>query len=193
MSYDEVIKAIAKAAKDLQKSVLTLQEFEDHTGISGKPARRHFGLWKKALKAGGLTQSLLGRRYTDEECFENILTLWTHHGRQPTFGELKRPPSVVGPKAYIRRWGGWRSALGAFVKRVNETTESQSQPLETGPLVIPVTPDFNIPPPRSISLSLRYRVLVRDSSGVSFVTLPLPKTSPLSFMWTTPLRCRGEV
>lgn len=161
-SYNEVLEAIATAAKELQKNVLTLLEFEQHTGISGVPARRHFGSWKKALEAAGLNQSLLGRRYTDEECFENILTLWTHYGRQPIFGELKRPPSVVGPKAYIRRWGGWRAALGAFVKRVNETTEPQSLPTEAAPTAAPVTSDSNITP-RSISLSLRYRVLVRDN------------------------------
>lgn len=117
ITHEEVLKAIARAAHELQKSALTLQEFEAHTGISGVPVRRHFGSWKEALKAAGLNQSLLGRRYTDEECFENILTLWTHYGRQPRFGELKHPPSVVGPKAYIGRWGGWRAALAAFVQR----------------------------------------------------------------------------
>ncbi|MBL0039479.1 MAG: hypothetical protein IPP28_00165 [Xanthomonadales bacterium] len=96
-SADEVLKAISDAARDLNRDVLTLDEFEAHTGISGAPVRRHFGSWEKALKAAGLSQSLLGRRYTDEECFENILALWTHYGRQPIFGELKQPPSSVGP------------------------------------------------------------------------------------------------
>jgi hypothetical protein len=57
--------------------------------------------------------------YSDEECFENVLALWTHFGRQPRFAELNRPPSTVGSKACIGRWGGWRRALGAFVARVN--------------------------------------------------------------------------
>jgi 5-methylcytosine-specific restriction endonuclease McrA len=161
-SYSEVLQVIAQAAKELQKGVLTLQEFEEHTGLSGHHARRHFGSWKKALDAAGLTQSLLGRRYTDEECFENILTLWTHYARQPTFSQLKRSPSVVGPKAYIRRWGGWRAALGAFVKRVNETTKPQPSTSEAAPLMVQVVSNSNITP-RSISLSLRYRVLVRDN------------------------------
>jgi HNH endonuclease/Homing endonuclease associated repeat len=161
-SNDVVLKAISKAAHELNKTVLTLDEFEAHTGISGAPVRRHFGSWEKALKAAGLNQSLLGRRYTDEECFENILALWTHYGRQPIFGELKRPPSSVGPKAYIRRWRGWRAALSAFVKRVNESQEAVApQPVATEPAAAESAPSSVVP--RSISLSLRYRVLARDS------------------------------
>jgi hypothetical protein len=29
---------------------------------------------------------------------------------------MKHPPSIVGPKAYTRRWGTWRKALKAFVE-----------------------------------------------------------------------------
>ncbi len=161
-SADEVLKAISDAARDLNRDVLTLDEFEAHTGISGAPVRRHFGSWEKALKAAGLSQSLLGRRYTDEECFENILALWTHYGRQPIFGELKQPPSSVGPKAYIRRWGGWRAALTAFVKRVNESQEHSAQPATAEPVVNAKSSPSSVVP-RSISLSLRYRVLARDN------------------------------
>ncbi|MBP7624216.1 MAG: HNH endonuclease [Xanthomonadales bacterium] len=156
------MKAISDAARDLNRDVLTLDEFEAHTGISGAPVRRHFGSWEKALKAAGLSQSLLGRRYTDEECFENILALWTHYGRQPIFGELKQPPSSVGPKAYIRRWGGWRAALTAFVKRVNESQEHSAQPATAEPVVNAKSSPSSVVP-RSISLSLRYRVLARDN------------------------------
>lgn len=161
-SLDEVLKAIARAAQELQKSVLTLQEFEAHTGISGAPVRRHFGSWRKALEAAGLNQSLLGRRYTDEECFENILTLWTHYGRQPIFGELKRPPSVMGPKAYVRRWGGWRAALAAFVRHVKEAPELPQQIETAEPSKVEAQEPNAGGAPRSISLALRYRVLTRD-------------------------------
>jgi len=55
------------------------------------------------------------RGYTDEECFENILTVWTHYGRPPMYKEMRLPPSRVGPKAYLR-WGTWLKALEAFCR-----------------------------------------------------------------------------
>jgi hypothetical protein len=55
--------------------------------------------------------------------------LWTHYGRQPHFAETKRPPSTVGSKAYIIRWGGWRAALSAFIKYVNQ--EPQQTPVQS--------------------------------------------------------------
>jgi hypothetical protein len=106
----------------------------------------------------------LGRRYTDEECFENILALWTHYGKQPVFDELKQAPSVVEPKAYILRWGGWRVALTAVVKHINESPELRAQSVQSAKHSIfqNDTPTNAEPIQRSISLALRYRVLARD-------------------------------
>lgn len=162
-SREEVLEAIKATASKLRTDVLTLQEFEAHTGIDGGPVRRIFGSWKGALTAAGLGQSTLGKRYTDEECFENMLSVWTHYGRPPQHDEMNRPPSVVGSKAYVRRWGTWRKALAAFVQRVN------SEPLESTPPSLqqeeqpgeePSEPNRG---PRDVPLALRYYVLKRDS------------------------------
>lgn len=128
-------------------------------GVDANNLTRRFGKWEKLLVEVGLAPVPLGRRYTDEECFENVLALWAHYGRQPHFAELNRPPSMVGSKAYVRRWGGWRAALAAFVKRVNETEKPQRAEIsqEPSPLDKPTTAV-----PRSLGLALRYRVLSRD-------------------------------
>ncbi len=80
---------------------------------------RRFGTWRQALTAAGLLHldalPRVGSRYTDEQCMENLANVWTHYGRQPQHNEMKKAPSVVGPKAYIVRWGTWRKALKAFV------------------------------------------------------------------------------
>jgi hypothetical protein len=125
-----------------------------------------FGKWSALLKEVGVQPVPLGKRYTDEDCFDNIVELWTHYARQPNFHELNRPPSRVGSKAYVRRWGGWRAALGAFITYVNQSpspsqgSDSDEAELErpVGPISIAAVPSD----PRSISLALRYKVLCRD-------------------------------
>jgi hypothetical protein len=111
----------------------------------------------------------LGRRYSAEECFENIVTLWTHYGRQPHFAELNQPPSAVGSKAYVLRWGSWRAALAAFIDYVNQQPEdsvdSQAelpQELEKQDDETDVSLPSSTYAPRSISLALRYKILSRD-------------------------------
>lgn len=142
---------------------VTEQTIAARLGMGRGALVRRFGKWETILAEVGLNPVPLGRRYTEEECFENILALWTHYGRQPKFGELKRSPSTVGPKAYILRWGGWRTALSQFVTRVNEPG---SQPVQEDPASVdPPHQDPTVedaPVPRSITLSLRYRVLSRD-------------------------------
>jgi len=162
LSRAEVLQAIREyATENLGKSA-TEKDISAKLGFHRGAIIRRFGKWERLLAEVGLEPVPLGRRYTDEECFENILLLWTHYGRQPNFGELKHPPSTVGPKAYIRRWGGWRAALSAFVMRVNEPDSTPVAPLlftqENEPLKETSAP----PPPRSISISLRYRILSRD-------------------------------
>ena len=122
------------------------------------------GKWSALLKEIGAQPVPLGRRYTDEECFGNIVELWAHYGRQPNFHELKRAPSRVGSKAYLLRWGGWRAALGAFIDYINQTPASQSKgPKEAdAQLFTPVATVTLAIEPRSISLALRYKVLCRD-------------------------------
>jgi len=163
-SENEIIAAIKQTADRLGKDKITLREFEAHTGITGGPVRRIFGTWGSALSAAGLQQSALGKRYTDEECFENMLFVWTQYGRPPQHDEMNETPSLVGSKAYVRRWGTWRMALKAFVERVN------SGGLETSP---PPSIEVSGPQqkieraeerrgPRDVPLALRYYVLKRD-------------------------------
>ena len=121
---------------------------------------KKFGTWGKLLIEAGFSSVPHGRRYTDEECYENIVALWTHYGRQPNFAELNQPPSRVGAKAYIRRWGGWRSALSAFIKYINhDTPKLTPTPVVSEYSESKLTTE-NIS--RSISLALRYKILCRD-------------------------------
>ena len=164
LSRDQVIQALRNFAAENPGSPVSQSSIAERLGVSAGQMSRRFGKWETLIAEVGIAPVPLGRRYTDEECFENILTLWTHYGRQPHFGELMHSPSTVGPKAYIRRWGGWRSALSAFVKQVNEPNlapveSSCGEPsLETQRTAPPEAPT-----PRSIPLALRWKILVRDN------------------------------
>lgn len=160
-SRDEVIETLKKVSAQLGRSNVSLRDAEKMAGITFRPIARHFGSFRAALKAAGLTEATSGKRYTDEECFENLLSVWTALGRQPYYAEMKSAPSRVGPKAYVRRWGSWRAALAAFIERVN------ADEVEVAPVEVPHTAAIASEQPRrqtsrEIPLGLRYKVLVRD-------------------------------
>lgn len=158
-----VISAIREYAKNNPGAPPTRDAIEKMLGLPKGAINHHVGRMEDCLSEAGVEQSPLGRRFTDAECFENIVALWTHYGRQPNFAELKRPPSTVGPKAYIRRWGGWRAALGAFIQYVE--SQGTETPQEVHPNPEPQSAAEATQPStvsRSISLSTRYQVLMRD-------------------------------
>ena len=164
LSREEVIQALRHFAAENPGASVTRDSIAEKLGVDANNLNRRFGKWEKLLAEVGIAPVPLGRRYTDEECFENILVLWTHYGRQPHYGELKHPPSTVGPKAYVRRWSGWRAALSAFVKQVNEPSTSpiESTLRETSrDNQNDAVPDT--PVPRSIPLAMRYKILSRDN------------------------------
>lgn len=163
VSREAVVQAISLQAQEFPGVSPTLESVAQRLGVHKTTLAGKFGTWQNLLREVGLDPVPLGRRYTDEECFENIVTLWTYYGRQPNFAELNQAPSAVGSKAYVRRWGGWRAALSAFIKYVNQSqspqTVSQASPNQNIQQQDESTPASA---PRSISLSLRYKVLCRD-------------------------------
>jgi len=160
LTRETVISALRSFAAEFPDLPVTLDEIARRIGVDRGTILRKFGKWKNLLDEVAISPVPLGRRYTDEECFENIISLWTHYGRQPHFAELKRPPSKVGSKAYVLRWGGWRAALSAFIKYVNQ--EPQQPPVQITENTESINSPQDAPTPRSISLSLRYKVLCRD-------------------------------
>ena len=165
-SKEDLRAEILALASKLGRSSITLQEFSAHTGIDGGPVRRAFGTWAGALETSGLKQSPLGKRYDDEQCFENMLSVWMHYGRPPQHDEMNQPPSQVGSKAYVRRWGTWRKALAAFAHRANrDPNEDPQDPRVVPPGEMPPVqqrPAKTNQGPREVPLALRYFVLRRD-------------------------------
>jgi 5-methylcytosine-specific restriction endonuclease McrA len=161
MSDKQVADELRRVAGKLKKVNITQREFDANSGFAGGAVAQRFGSWRAALESAGLRISNLGKRYSDEECFENLLRVWTHYGRAPKHDEMKMPPSRVGPKAYVLRWGGWTKALYAFVERMNRDTEPSSDISPESPGIIEQIPEAA--DRREIPLGIRYAVLRRDN------------------------------
>jgi len=175
LTDEEIIVELQRIAKIIEKESVTLEDFVTNSSIEMHPesVRRRFGSWAGLMEKAGLKLSpKYHRRYSNEEYFENLLNVWTYHGRQPVYREIDEYPSAISSGAYEGRFGSWRKALEAFVIRMNkdETENSEEATLENKSVdilepkketkvknTIPRTEDR-----RGINLSLRYKVLIRD-------------------------------
>lgn len=158
LTDEEVLEELRRVAAKVSKSFLTIRDVEKHSNISSDRLRRSWGSVRKAFEAAGLSATPVGKRYDDEERFENLLAVWTHYGRPPQYREMYQPPSRVGGKAYTLRYGSWLAALEAFVDRVNADSPSQERPRIVR-IDHPQTIDRD---PRDVPLGLRFKVLQRD-------------------------------
>ena len=149
---------------------LTTLEFNRYAKVASCTVARRFGSWQEALKKAGVELSKFGRRYSEYEYFENILAVWTHHGRQPRRREMNMHPSLISGQSYKRKFGTWTKALIAFVQHMDEPASASHEDPAIGPESQSEPADRNLrgktsnsTGPRAISLSLRYLILKRDS------------------------------
>ncbi len=160
----ELVEELQRVATIIGRSSLTTEDLKANSIVGLASFRNRFGSLKAAFHAAGLSESAHGRRYADEECFENLLGVWTHFGRPPMYREMGSPPSTVGGKAYVKRWGTWNKALHAFAARVKaDDTAMNSPQLPASSLPVPKQSSALRPEDRrDIPLGLRWKVLSRD-------------------------------
>jgi 5-methylcytosine-specific restriction endonuclease McrA len=168
-SDEQLLAELRAVSAKIGGNPVTVEVFNQHANMHAETVRRRFGSWWAALKQAGLEIASLGRRYSDEDYFENLLAVWTYYGRQPTYGEMDKPPSSIPPGAYEAKWSTWTKALLAFLERVNSDvgdTEPEPALLVEQPKPIPRRwsgrPRLKEEDQRQVKLSLRYKVLKRD-------------------------------
>jgi len=160
-SKRELVQELKRVASEKGEKTLTVKQFELYSCLTIGPYMRVFGSWLNALEAAGLQPVPRGKRYSEEECYENLLSVWTHYGRAPKYKEMSLAPSHVGSKAYVNRWGIWAKALYAFVEYVG-TNSNESGTLGCPQKEKEVKSDQEIKlGRRDIPLGMRYNVLVR--------------------------------
>lgn len=170
ISKNEVLSELKRISVLLNRKCFTQREFVIYSGISKGVFSIRFGSFGKMMKDAGLDVPQKSRKYSDEERFENLLKVWTYYGRQPTYSEMKQEPSIVGPKAYVTRWGSWTKGLLAFIEKINSDLEIS----EINNVEINLIKETNyrdrrkpstlrsIANSRTIPLGLRYDILKRD-------------------------------
>jgi hypothetical protein len=161
ISRSQVVAELRRVAGILDRQDITIEEFVAHAAFSAAVVRRHFAVWSQALSAAGLAARPTSVRYSDEECFENLLRVWQALGRTPKYREMNLPISKVGGKAYVGRWGTWIRSLRAFVEYMARTemppaptAANLPAPFDCGKLQSMPVDSGRIP------LRVRYRVLV---------------------------------
>ncbi len=172
LNNEEILNELRFLADRLGKKYISQEELNDHSEtISASTIIYRFGSWAKGIEAAGLELSPFAKRFTEDEYFENLLNVWTHYGRQPFLREMAEYPSVITPSGYESRFGKWRNALEAFIKKMNQ--ENKESDIKKDNELIAENQKNDIRKKNNkrnvlimdrgeIKLGLRYKVLSRD-------------------------------
>lgn len=131
-STDDVIQDLKRIAAELGVPGLTMREIKAHgKSATDRSIPKHFRVLQKAFRAAELEVRSPQRRWTEDDYFENLMSVWTHYGRAPTTGEMNLAPSDITVGAYSRKFGTWAKAKQAFVDRVNaDIIEGEQEPCD---------------------------------------------------------------
>ncbi len=166
MSNDELIAELRRFDTLCGKGWLSSDDFNTHSITSKAAVRIRFGSFRKGLDAAGIPHAPHKQRLrTDEECFENLAAVWTHHGRRPMYREMFGEPSIIQAKTYVLRWGTWRRAVKVFIEWAN--SEASGEPIQgsTKPIAeqMPTAPKSRTEADcREARPGLRFKVFMRD-------------------------------
>ena len=84
---DELVAELRRVAGVLGKNAVTIDQFNDHATFHSSTLFRRFGSWFKALEAAGLEKTR-NLNLTNEQLFENLVSVWLKLGRQPKYNDL---------------------------------------------------------------------------------------------------------
>lgn len=114
-SDEEILADLRRVAKILNKNTLGEREYLENGKFSCKPFINRFGSWNNAIEKANL-EKFNEKKVSDNLLFENLEKIWIKIGRQPFYGEIKKPLSRYSIDTYTRRFGGWMKACEAFIK-----------------------------------------------------------------------------
>jgi hypothetical protein len=164
LSDEEILDELKRIACLLQTNTLTRNDIRNNSEIIADTiVVNRFGSLKKGFELAGLKTSRNYReRIDDIRYLENILSVWTFHGWQPTANEMNATPSTISKNAYLNRFGSWRQALQSFIDFANsDSPEKSEEKKDVNISVRDSTARATTRPEekRGIALGLRYKVL----------------------------------
>ncbi len=159
---EEVLADIKSTAIKLKKNSLTVSEYNQYGRWHSDTPIRLFKTWNNATKLAGL-DVVKRMNISNDELFENLITVWTKLGRQPFITEMVKPLSKVDGSVYKRRFNSWRTALELFVESVNKEERINSEEVENVKLVHIQSNDSKRKTSRTVNWRLRFIVMRRDN------------------------------
>jgi hypothetical protein len=156
ISTDDIIADLKTVAKKTKTDKLSQRLYVENGGkYNVSTIKRRFGTWNKAIQKLDLIPGNISN-YSDEELFENILSIWQHKGQQPTRRDLNCTHSKISQGPYNRRFGSWSNAIQEFVTYANgndiKSIVNQTNDSSTGRKTA-----------RDPSLRLRWKIIQRDN------------------------------
>lgn len=152
----ELQNDLIRVAKELNNTMITQDLYSEHGKYNVTTISRRFGSWNTAMEIVNL-QSGNKINYSEEQLFENILTIWSYKGKQPTRRDLSLYPSKISQSPYNRKFKSWSNALMAFIQFANQSEIDYKK--NNSMTNIRKEKQTN----RDPSLRLRFQVLKRDN------------------------------
>lgn len=169
---DDVINDVNKVAKTLCKDTVTMDEYSKYGKYhSTTLICKYGGKWNNVLKLCGMRLNN-DRDITNEDLFEEIERMWVLLGRQPTSTDVNKGVSKYALNTFVRRFGGWRKALEAFVEYINNEEQDEADTLEevdqsdnseTNIVASETDLSYKHQTQREPNLRLRFLVMQRDN------------------------------
>lgn len=158
---EEVLSDIKATAAKLKKTSLTITEYNQYGRWHPDTPIRLFKTWNTAISLAGL-EVVTRKNISNEELFENLMSVWTKLGRQPYISDMVKPFSKIDGTVYKRRFKSWRKALEIFVEYIN-TEENQLKEVENTKTVQNQSAEGKHKTKRGVNWRLRFLVMRRDN------------------------------
>lgn len=162
LTAEQIVAELRRLADEKGQPTITVDDVKRSDLLSIRVVTSRFGTWRAAIEAAGLELSSKGRRWTDEDYFENMLTVWTHYARPPKYGEMDKPPSQISSGGYEAKFGTWGRAKQAFVDWVN-ADKPVSRPAAPRTIAPSTASALAAEDQRKIPPGLRMKVFRRDN------------------------------
>ena len=125
---EDFFEDMRRVASQLQKTYITSGEYKQYGQYDCSSKLHRFGSWNAILEKADLSPTPFrlgkGKEISDEELFQDIERVWIKLGRQPTITDVKNGEFSFGQNTFVRRFGGWRGTLEAFVRYINSEDET---------------------------------------------------------------------
>jgi hypothetical protein len=172
ISVAEIIQDLQRVAQALNATVVTAAQYEEFGKYSYPTIQERFGTWTNFLLKANLYPTGHVDNIPDKDLFAEIERIWIALGKQPTTTEMNKGISKYSLSTFSRRFGGWRSALQAFLEYVENSDVENPQALVltkdsvTEAVVTEAKQDFKPPSkktPRNVNVKLRFTVFQTDN------------------------------